>query len=284
MQISDIGKSKQAFVVFPIFLSLVTPTAIFSQSAYSRLQPELEHNKFSVVLTGSLLPKASIKTTEGNYHLQSKLQSSFSVGINYDFKLTSTWSLQTGLGLTLTKRNFFLHIPDSDLRGFLSTEGAPQIEDKEVIPILVLPILVKRRCFSNSKGFWEVGAGINLNYSGFLDDEIITSAIADTNYQLTNIFYGEFSSNNNGKPWITMQLTTSKTIFLRNYNLLSIGLFLELSNTDFITGAYQITVPKKPITKGTYSVTGSSLGLALRYTFTGANKRIVKEHQHRQAF
>jgi hypothetical protein len=272
---------KTNFVLFFVSLLFIYPETIFSQARTLIYDSRTTENKFSIDITGSILPKADIKTMEGNYHLQSQLQSSFSAGIDYNFRLTDLWSFQSGIHLALTKRNFFLHIPDSDLSGFMSTEGAPQIEDKEVVPKLLVPFLFKRKCFFNEKRFWDVSAGINLNYNAFVDDEIIGSAIADTNYQLSNIFYGEFSSNNNKKPWVTLQLGTSKHLILRNYNMLSIGIFIDLSNTDFITGHYEITVPNKPITRGTYSTTGSGLGLALRYTFTGANKSAIASHNVR---
>jgi hypothetical protein len=270
----------RGFLNFYIFLLAIAPRDVFGQLKNSELL-KYTQNKFSIELNVALLTKADIHTIEGNYELESRLQSAFSAGINYDFKINTLHGFQSGIHFTLTKRNFFLHVPDSDLEGFLSSGGAPQIEDKELALKLVIPFLFKRRFSYEKMSFWELVAGVNLNYSGFSNDEIITVSIADSNYQLTEIFYGEFSSNNAKKPWATCLLGTSKSFLLANHNILSIGFFVEISTADYIYGQYQITIPNKSITKGTYSVSGSGLSIALRYMFTSANKKLIKERQKR---
>jgi hypothetical protein len=217
---------------------------------------ELKQNYIGIQIKACALPKANINTIEGTYQLKSSLQSSFSIGMNYLVNRNSLWGINSGLHMNITKRNFFIHIPDNDLKGFLSTEGAPQIEDKEVFFKLVVPLTVVRNLKFNNRSFWNLKAGINLNYSGFSSDETITTSIADTNYQLKDIFNGNFNSNNNKKPWITFVLSSSKIIFLKNNNLLSVELFFEYSKTDFLKGEYEITIPDKPVTRGTYAVTG----------------------------
>jgi hypothetical protein len=268
-----------------VFISAFFLSPLYSFSQANDLPDPCRQtiNKFSIELKASVLPKANIETQEGNYHLQSKLQSSFSAGINYQLGLSRLWSFRSGLQFTLTKWNFFLHIPDADLPGYPSTGGAPQIEDKDLYLKVVIPFLLNRNFQCSERGFWNVSGGINLNYSGFNVDEGIAVYIGDSNHQQTTIFDGEFSGNHGNKPWLTFQLETARSFLLENYNLLAIAFSIEFSNTNFISGNYQITVPNKPITIGTYGVTGSALGLSLRYVFTGANKRIVKAHLKKKA-
>jgi len=46
----------------------------------------------------------------------------------------------------------------------------------------------------------------------------------------------------------------------------------DISPTYFLEGNYEFTIPNKPVTSGTYKISGSSLGLSVQYIFTGKNK------------
>ena len=109
-------------------------------------------------------------------------------------------------------------------------------------------------------------------------------SVGDTNNQQIDIFNADFKSNNNLKPWISFSLGAAKNFLLKNKNLITVELFGELSNTDFLKADYEITIPNKPVTRGTYSVTGSCLGLSVEYTFTGVNKRLVRSYQQKKPF
>lgn len=262
----------------------LTHDKTYKDSLAIHLKTILKQNILSLQINGSVLPRGNIKTIEGNYHLRSKLQSSFAVGADYQFNLSNFWSCISGIHINLTKTNFFLHIPDSDLPAFLSTNGAPQIEEKEVNFRLMIPFKMVRRMYIKKNGFWDVKAGFILNYSGFNSDALITTSLADTNYMQQNIFYGNFKGDNNKKPWLNLIVSTSKNYLLKNNNLIAFELFVELSNIDFLKGDYEITIPDKPTTKGRYSVNGSGVGLSMRYSFTGANKRLVRRFQKAMSY
>lgn len=266
-------KRKEYFSFIVLFL-------FCAQKNFAQYSDELVNRYIIGIQTNAcVLPKANIKTFEGNYHLRSALQSSFSIGVNYQINFTPSWGFSSGIRLDLIKRNFFLHIPDSDLPGYLSTGGAPQIESKEIYPRLVVPIKIVRNFNYNDKGFWDLSAGINVNYSGFSDDVIITTSIADSNFQLKQIFYGDFTSDNNKKAWISFNFGSAKSMILKNNNLIAVGIFFEWSFTDFIKGEYEITVPNKSLTRGIYKISGSLLGLSLKYAFTGINRKLISKNQ-----
>ena len=261
-------------------LSFIILFLFCTQKNFAQYNDKLVNRYIIGIQTNAcVLPNANIKTIEGNYHLRSALQSSFSIGVNYQQNFTRLWGFGSGLRLDIIKRNFFLHIPDSDLPGYLSTEGAPQIESKEIYPRLVVPIKIIRNFNYNDRGFWDLSAGINVNYSGFSEDVTITTSIADSNFQLKRIFYGDFTSDNNKKAWITFNLGTAKSMILKNNNLFAVGIFFEWSFTDFIEGEYEITVPNKPLTRGIYKISGSLLGLSIKYAFTGINRKLIKKYQ-----
>ncbi|WP_276503042.1 hypothetical protein [Terrimonas pollutisoli] len=244
-------------------------------------------NNISIQVNGAVLPKANFNTREGNYYLYSRLHSSFSAGFNYIINLDEAWSLYSGLHFNLTKSNYFGNIPPGDLAGSgvrISEDSPPLIYDKEVFTRLFVPLIVKRRFRFSESGFWDIQAGINLNYSGFSSDIEIGMSVGDTSNRQIQIFNSNFKSNNNLKPWVSFSLGAAKNFLLKNKNLISVGLFCELSNTDFLKADYEITIPNKPVTTGTYSVTGSCLGLAVEYTFTGVNKRLVRSYQHKKPF
>lgn len=232
----------------------------------------LPHHYFGVILEAAPLPKGNISTITGNYRLNSRLQSSFSAGFIYQVNLDYKWNIRYGLELNVMNTNYYMHIPDTDLRGYPSTSGAPQIEDKQVYFKLSLPILLTYN-FSFSKcGFYSIHAGGKINYSGLSSDETTNVQMVDYSGQFTTLFSGDFASNNNNKPWISYVGNASKTFLLRNGGLFSIDLFGELSFTKFIRGNYQILVPNKPVSDGTYSVNGSCIGISLQYLFPKPRK------------
>jgi hypothetical protein len=262
-------------ILLQIFISkfIIAQTNSKSLENLSVLDSILPPYNIGIQIQASLLPRGNIITTEGNYRLQSRLQSSYSLGLNYQVNLDYAWSMIYGLHVNLNKSNYFLHIPDSELKGFLSTSGAPQIEDKEVYFRLAIPVQLAHSLAHSKKGFYSIKGGVKLNYSGFSNDERITVRLADSNFQLKTIFYGDFTSNNNKKPWVTFLGGVSKNLYLKNRGLFSIDLYIELSRTRFIKGDYQITVPNQPATKGMYSVTGSCIGVSLQYIFPLSKKK-----------
>ena len=244
-------------------------------------------NNLSIQIKAEALPKANFKTHEGYYHLFSRPHSSFSAGLNYIFNLKDAWSFYSGLHLNITKSNLFGNIPNSELTELgisRASDSPPLIYYKEVYFRLFVPLIVKRRFSFSKSGFWDIRAGMNLNYSGLAGDGGFIVPIIDSNNQQVKIFDADFVVSNNYKPWISFSLGAAKNFLLKNRNLISVELFCELSNTDFLKADYEITIPNKPVTRGTYSVTGSCLGLSVEYTFTGLNKRLVRSYQQKKPF
>jgi hypothetical protein len=131
--------------------------------------------------------------------------------------------------------------------------------------------------YSQKLGLISAHAGINLRYSGLNSDLAVGGGgIITSNNQIIEIFNSDFSLNNQNKPWVAFLLGIHKWVNLKNYNTLALGLQADISATNFLKGNYQITVPNKPVTTGSYSISGSSIGLSVEYVFTGHNKRYVK--------
>lgn len=294
-------RNKRKGQVFLSFILLFIIFITFAQISYAQYQNKVikdlianhnsNKNNFTKILQPhnlgiqirySILPKANIHTSEGYYRLNSKLHSSFSAGLNYIINLNNLWGIYSGLYLNITKGNFYKNIQNSDLMvtGIVRSQHTPPlIYYKDIYFRVVVPVMAVRRFHFHKFGFWDIQAGINLNYSGFSGDEGIIMSVGDTNNHQVNVFNADFKSNNNLKPWVSLSLGTSKNLLLKNKNLVAFSLFLELSQTDFLKSDYEITIPNKPITRGTYSVTGSGMGLSVQYIFTGTNKRLVRNYQ-----
>lgn len=220
---------------------------------------------FGVQFFATAVPKPDFRVTAGTYRLQSKLQALFGAGLNYFVSLDQSFSMVYGLEVHLLSTNYFLLIPDNDLAGFLSTEGAPQIQDKEVYFKMAFPVLLSYRLGNTNKTGYSLSAGLKLNYSGFSPDISTNTQIADASLQRETIFRGEFKSSNNKKPWVTFLASVSKNVYLGKKSDLSVALLFELSPTNFIEGNYTITVPNQQVTTGSYAVKASSLGIGLQY-------------------
>jgi len=257
-----------------VFLVLITKSGVgqTSPSQNISINDSLKFKKsnFSIEVVASILPKAKITWNENSkYHLQSYLQSSYDLGINYIRYLNQYLSISMGLHLVVGKRNFFINIPSSDLTN--SNPSGLLIEQKELWGSLRIPLLIEKK-ISNKCNPFSIKTGLNFRYSGMMPDESFVAIRFDSNNQPTEVFNAEISARNNGKPWITFLGGLSKSILLNNKNVLSLGVQADLSPTYFLEGNYEITIPNKPVTSGTYKISGSSVGLSVQYIFTGTNK------------
>lgn len=246
--------------IFIIALVLLVSHAAYPQ--YSK--------GIGIQVKASVVPKANIKTTEGNYHLQSRTQSSFAIGINHHTNPGADWNISTGLHVELTNWNFYIHIPDNDLDEFYSTGGAPQIENKSADFLVSLPVMVIRNFNFNKKGFFNAQAGLKLSYNGFSPGEGIVSIMIDTSNKPVQIFEGEFKTQKN--PWVSFLAGFGKSLYLKNRNMLSVDLLFEYSTASLARGDYVISVPNRPVTRGSYSTNRSRIGFSLQYIFTHKRK------------
>src|SRR5215204_12004 len=227
-------------------------------------QNETRQNNFGVEVIASILPPAKITMQQGKYILKSHLQSSYDLGINYLRYLNKSLSISTGLHFIVGKRNFFINIPSSDLTN--SNPSGLLIEQKELWGSLRIPLLLEKK-ISNKRNPFSIKTGLNFRYSGLMSDESFVGIRYDSNNRPTEVFNAEISARNNGKPWITFLGGLSKSILLNNKNVLSIGVQADISTTYFLEGNYEITIPNKPVTSGTYKISGSSVGLSFQYIF-----------------
>lgn len=252
----------------PICLLLVFSTSVvFSQNKSHLLDSVLPRHYIVVQLQAAVAAKGEAKTLTGNYRLQSKLQSLFNGGFVYQLNLDSNWSISYGFQLNIMNTNYYLHIPDADLKGFPSTGGAPQIQDIQVYFKISMPVVLSYNFSFKKNGFYSARTGIKVNYSGFSIDDGMGVTMTDSNRRQVTIFNEKIISSNNYKPWLSYLASLSKTFILKSGSLFSIDLFGELSTTSYVQTSYQITVPNQPVTQGTFNIKGSCVGISMQYFF-----------------
>jgi hypothetical protein len=268
-----------------VFLTFLISMASFSQDPstkdslihFSTIKKEkisLKRGNLSLELTASVLPQGKITREQGKYKLRSRLQSSYDIGINYLYNVNEGLILKTGFHFVVGKWNFFANIPSED---FNNRDGRSIIEGKELWGAIRIPLQVEKKLPSKKERPMFISAGLGFRYSGLMSD-LGYGVSTFSNNQNQNIFKANFIITNNYKPWITYLAGISRRFVLRNYNILSVGLNVDISTTNFLKGTYAITIPNQPVTSGSYTINGSSLGLSASYIFTGANKKIIPKN------
>ena len=275
-------KRFRLIMVLCVFLTKVSlcqlPPENLSGNTSRSINSELvmKRSKFGIEVTTSIVPKAKITREAGNYRLRSRFQSAYDAGINYIYDINKSLSFSSGFHVIIGIRNFFANIPDNDIPRFPS--NPPVIEDKDLWSAVRLPLLVEKKINIKKLKTFSLKMGLNIQYSGFMQDESIDGLVIDSN-RIINIFNAELSARNNNNPWITFLAGASKPFVLDNKNILSVGLQANISTTYFYKGSYIITIPNHPNTLGTYKISGTALGLSVQYIFTGTNKRLVRNYQ-----
>ena len=254
-----------------LILALLSTKKVTAQNRFSLLKDSiLPPHYFAVRIETGLLTEKPFTTQTGNYRLQSRPQGSFSGGFIYQLNMSHRWSMSYGLLFNVVSTNYYLHIPDSNLKGYPSTGGAPQIQDKEVYYKASLPVFLSYNFCFNKKGYYSVHARGKVNCSGVGVDLTSRTIMQDSSGGWTELFKGSFTYNK--RPWLSYTAGVSKTAVLKNRGMLSVALFGEMSKTNFIKGEYQITVPNQPATKGDYLIKGSCIGLCFQYYFPKKGK------------
>jgi hypothetical protein len=280
MNIVDIIKQAKKILFLACFISH-SSKAIYSQDLIGKVKENcFQKNSFSLQISYGLIPKGKTQALTGKYSLYTKPHSIYSAGINYNIKFHPFWSVSAGINFMIVKNNFFGKVPFDDLTGTgisRQQDSPPIVYYKGAYPKLSVPILLYRNMNLTNKGFFELGLGCNFNFNGFNRDEEIIMNESDNNNQPIRVFHADFKSNNNQKPWIGLLLSSGRSFFLKNSNILKISFSTVLNTTKFLAADYEITIPNKPISTGKYAVTGPILQLSFEYFFLKSNKKSISQ-------
>lgn len=234
---------------------------------------------FSVTLTPGLVEQAHIERKTGQYQLSAKPSLFIETGIDYRQTLQQNLLFVTGLRGIAFGRNAIFKVPIKDINPNGYQEPYPPIKNKDFDLVISVPLLLEKRWEIKANKSAYVQAGINFRYSLGYEVNDYTHVFTDSNNHMVEVFILELNSNNNKKPWINYTIGGGYGWLLKNYNILKAFFVTNISFNQFVKGTYQINIPGKPLTTGTYGVTGSSIGIIISYGFTGLNKQAVREYE-----
>lgn len=234
---------------------------------------------FLITFLSGLTQKASINKETGQYTVKSSPQPFWEAGIDFRGKLNKSLFLIAGLRGIASGRNAVFNAPMSEINPYGYREPYPPLKINEFDFGISIPLLVERKWQTKKYKSTYIQAGLTFRYSLGFDSDDYGNVFTDTNHQEIDVFSMELNSNNHKKLWISYNLGGGYSWILKNYNILKAGVLANISFTKFVNGTYQINIPGKPLTEGTYGVTGSYIGLSVSYGFTGTNKRMTREYE-----
>lgn len=240
----------------------------------------IPYASFYVNLLSGVTQKASFNRTEGSNSAKSTIQPYWEVGADRHYRLTNTLSYLIGLHITVSGRNTIFDVPIKKINPNDYNEPLPPFKDNQVDAGLALPILIEKAWHIHPYNNIYIQGGIQLHYSLGSDVDGSGVNVQDSNGNNVEVFSIDLNANNQRKPWLTYSLGSGYEWMLKNYNLFKIGIVANLSFTHFVKGNYQIDIPGDPLTQGTYHVTGSYIGIAASYGFTGLNKKMVHTYEN----
>lgn len=221
--------------------------------------------------------KAKIKNLSGDYPFSASRSFSLMIALKYRINFNNKYSLTTGAEAGLIGRNYAVSFKKNDFSPPLTDDRSFSGKDTYYADLVFsLPILVEKRILYADKKFCYGGAGFRMNFSTGADFDRSSITLENTNggfYAVTKV---NTVANNDAKPWISFPLNVGHGWLLKNNNLIQLEISSNISFTKYVDGEYEITIPSKPLTKGSYSSTGSYIGLSFSYVFTSANYRIRK--------
>lgn len=267
------------------FLSLLISN--FSSNAQVREQNRID--KREIVFHGnhmsinfSLLStfKANLKRLSGDHYVKTSMTHGVSLGFKYSKTFNKYYSFIIGPDAIFVGRDLITSFDKNEFSPPLVKNYKIGYINSYLSDLLVsLSLFIEKRIFYNQTNYFLVDIGGRLNFSTGADFDIFSIYLLNTNNQVYDAGGTDVYANNDQKPWITIPINVGYSWLAKNNNLLQLSLCSNISFTKYVNGTYQIIIPNKPLTEGSYSSTGSYIGLSLNYVFTSANYRLRKVYE-----
>lgn len=261
--------------------------SIFSQNKIAYHQDSLINKKvhsrssFGFSLTPYLDNKAKTQSVTGNYHLTTSYKHGFEAGPDLYIHINNSYSFNVGLHAGGVATNYKLFIPGSDFNPSIGYD----VDDKGRTTSLwsfyiTAPFWIQKRWFTESHSFWNIVAGVSVRYYPVRYYPYgVQEIYRDGNGNQIKVLDINASIGNNLRPWLNYNIGGGYSFLLRNNNYLQCNLVANFSDKKIVNGTYEINVPGKPQSTGTYSANLSYLGLSFGYILTGSNKRLRKMYE-----
>ena len=219
--------------------------------------------------------KARLKKISGIHPVTSTATPGLLLSFMYQINFDNSYSLLTGIEMTLIGRNLITSFNKNDFSPALIKDYKIRNKDTYVPDlILSLPVLFEKRMLYSDTKYVFIDAGVSFNLSTGADLDIFSIYLTNTNNGFYNAGEINVNANNNARPWLSFPINLGHSWLLKNNNLLQLSICYNLSFTKYVNGTYLIDIPGQQLTEGKYSSTGSCIGLSFSYSFTNSNYRI----------
>lgn len=265
-------------------LGVISAHTIAQQKKLSRKQVlyEFVFKSGHIRLEGSGLSvfKARLKNETGSHLVKSSVAPGLAFSFKYQFNFNNEYGLIIGPEATVAGRNFITSFNKNDF-------SPPLVNDYKLSGrssylgdlVLSFPILFEKRKLYGSAKYLFLNGGIRFNVGMGADFDIFSILLQNT----SNGFYDaggvDVYANNDVKPWLSVPLNAGHSWLLKNNNLIQLSICSNISFTRYVNGNYHIDIPGRALTRGSYSSTGSYIGLSLNYVFTSTNYKIRKAYE-----
>jgi len=264
----------KAFLYIIIFFGF--STSIQAQNAKPIFDWEeliFSENHFSLQFIYGRSQKAVIDPDPHMYNISTTSYECLEGGIGYHYSINKKYSIQMGIRGGGIMRDIRYDIPGAAFSPPLSYDvSSYKNGDKSGVPYFRAPFFIERRFFKKPGVFWNAQIGVSILYS-FFNEEGFISTIVEPNNRQIDYLYGEFTPNNNQKPWLNYHIGGGLNLILRNKDILRISLVSEISFTQFYRGYYSFTIPGQPLITFDYGVTGTYVALEASYIRTKAKRK-----------
>ena len=236
-------------------------------------------NHFSLQFIYGRSQKAIIHPDPRIYNISTKSHECLEGGIGYHYSINKRYSIQMGIRAGGIMRDISYNIPGSTFNPPLSYNvSSTKPGDKSGVPYFRAPFFIERRFFKQPGVFWNAQVGFSVVYS-FLNGEGFGATIVEPNNRRIHYFNGEFTPNNNQKPWLNYHIGGGLNLILKNKDIFRINLLSEISFTQFYRGYYSFTIPGQPIVTFDYGITGTYIALEASYIRTKAQRKFKQLKQ-----
>ena len=235
-------------------------------------------SSFNVIILSGIAQKAVVEKQMGDYDMKSTLQPCWEAGGDYQYSLSKSRFLITGLHLHVNGRNATFRVPVEKINPDIYKAPYPITKFSDFDIGLSVPVFLQKEWTAGLNRRIYVLSGVQIHYSFETDIEYNDDYI-DSSGSFIDVFDLSLNTNNHQKPWFTYTLGACYEWTLKNDNFLKIGLTGDLSFFSYVKGNYSIKIPNEIITSGSYEVRGSNVCVSVSYGFTGTNRKMVNKHE-----
>lgn len=224
--------------------------------------------------------KARMSKFTGSHPVRTASAPGVLAGISYAVNFNQQQSLLFGPEVTIAGRNFITSINKNDFSPPLTEDfNLDKWRSLMLVAVFRFPVQYQHRWFYGKTKYIFAEAGASLNYSVGSDFYSSNITLQNTSNDFFNAGGVDLNENNEQLPWISFPINAGHAWLIKNNCVFQLVVCSTVSFTKFVDGTYRIEIPGKPITIGSYSSTGSYIGLSARYVFTNANYRIRKAYE-----